>query len=73
MLTSKIDQLRLNLQTLEFTLFLSYGSNQQRIPISNDSAMAMLTEFKFIPSVVLEIEVDNDKKYTYYIPFTSKG
>ena len=73
MLTSTIDQLRLNLETLEFTLFLSYGSNQQQIPISSDSARAMLTEFKFIPSVALEIELDYNKKYTYYIPFTSKG
>ena len=73
MLTSTIDQLRLNLETLEFTLFLSYGNNQQQIPITYDSGRAMLTEFKFIPSIALDIEVDNNKKYTYYLPLTSKG
>ena len=73
MLTSTIDQLRLNLETLEFTLFLSYGNNQQQIPITYDSGRAMIDEFKFMPSVSLEIEVDVKKKFTYFLPLKNKG
>jgi hypothetical protein len=70
---STIDQLVLNLDTLQFTLYISYCNGQKRIPIDHADGKIMVSEFKNTYGVLLDTIVDKVNNCVYYVPFRREG
>ena len=66
--TAKIDQISLDLKTMQYTLFLSFCGDQQRFNITHEEAMVIIKQ----TTCELDIqEFDNNSKI-YWIPVVTK-
>ena len=72
---STIDQLVLNLDSMTFNLYLSYGGNQHNIPIEYEQGLMLQKNFAWLNvtnAILLDTIVDDKERIVYYVPHSTK-
>jgi hypothetical protein len=66
--TATIDQISVDLKTMQYTLYLSFCGNQQRFNITHEEAKVIITQ----TTCEVDIHEFDSKSKIYWIPVATK-